>query len=83
MHPVGNCKNTSRFQIADRRLDRRSRSNDDCEGKDYCGVPTSGSGDSETENSISSSSQQALLALIKKSMSDLDVIIFEDYDKGF
>jgi len=38
--------------------------------------------DSETENSISSSSQQALLALIKKSMSDVDVIIFEDYDKG-
>lgn len=38
--------------------------------------------DSETENSISSSSQQALLALIKDSMSDVDVIIFEDYDKG-
>ena len=38
--------------------------------------------DSETENSISLSSQQALLALIKKSMSDVDVIIFEDYDKG-
>jgi len=38
--------------------------------------------DSETENSISSSSQQALLALIKDSLSDVDVIIFEDYDKG-
>jgi rfaE bifunctional protein kinase chain/domain len=38
--------------------------------------------DSETENSISLSSQQALLALIKDSMSDVDVIIFEDYDKG-
>jgi len=38
--------------------------------------------DSETENSISSSSQQALLAHIKDSMSDVDVIIFEDYDKG-
>lgn len=38
--------------------------------------------DSETENSISLSSQQALLALIKDSISDVDVIIFEDYDKG-
>jgi rfaE bifunctional protein kinase chain/domain len=38
--------------------------------------------DSETENSISLSSQQALLAHIKDSMSDVDVIIFEDYDKG-
>jgi rfaE bifunctional protein kinase chain/domain len=38
--------------------------------------------DSETENAISLSSQQALLALIKDSMSDVDVIIFEDYDKG-
>jgi rfaE bifunctional protein kinase chain/domain len=38
--------------------------------------------DSEMENSISLSSQQALLALIKDSMSDVDVIIFEDYDKG-
>ena len=38
--------------------------------------------DSETENSISLSSQQALLAHIKDSMSDMDVIIFEDYDKG-
>ncbi len=38
--------------------------------------------DSETENSISLSSQQALLALIKRSISDVDVIIFEDYDKG-
>lgn len=38
--------------------------------------------DSETENSISLSSQQALLAQIKDSMSDVDVIIFEDYDKG-
>jgi len=38
--------------------------------------------DSETENPISLSSQQALLALIKDSMSDVDVIIFEDYDKG-
>ena len=38
--------------------------------------------DSETENSISLSSQKALLALIKDSMSDVDVIIFEDYDKG-
>jgi len=38
--------------------------------------------DSETENAISLSSQQALLAHIKDSMSDVDVIIFEDYDKG-
>jgi rfaE bifunctional protein kinase chain/domain len=38
--------------------------------------------DSETENSISSSSQQALLAHIRGSISDVDVIIFEDYDKG-
>ena len=38
--------------------------------------------DSETENSISLSSQQALLALIKRSISDVEVIIFEDYDKG-
>ena len=38
--------------------------------------------DSETENPISLSSQKALLALIKDSMSDVDVIIFEDYDKG-
>ncbi len=38
--------------------------------------------DSETENSISLSSQQALWAHIKDSMSDVDVIIFEDYDKG-
>ena len=38
--------------------------------------------DSETENSISLSSQQALFALIKDSMADVDVIIFEDYDKG-
>ncbi len=38
--------------------------------------------DSETENPISSSSQQALLAHIKGSLADVDVIIFEDYDKG-
>jgi rfaE bifunctional protein kinase chain/domain len=38
--------------------------------------------DSETENSISLSSQQALLAHIKDLISDVDVIIFEDYDKG-
>jgi len=38
--------------------------------------------DSETENSISLSSQQALLAHIKGSLKDVDVIIFEDYDKG-
>ena len=38
--------------------------------------------DSETESSISSSSQKALLAYIKDSISDVDVIIFEDYDKG-
>ena len=38
--------------------------------------------DSETESSISSSSQKALLAHIKDSISDVDVIIFEDYDKG-
>jgi len=38
--------------------------------------------DSETENSISLLSQQALLDHIKDSMSDVDVIIFEDYDKG-
>ena len=38
--------------------------------------------DSETENSISSSSQQALLAHIRGSISDVDVIVFEDYDKG-
>jgi rfaE bifunctional protein kinase chain/domain len=38
--------------------------------------------DSETENTISSSSQQALLAHIKGSLKDVDVIIFEDYDKG-
>lgn len=38
--------------------------------------------DSETENSISSSSQQNLLAHIRKSISKVDVIIFEDYDKG-
>ena len=38
--------------------------------------------DSETESSISSSSQKALLAHIKDSISDVDVIIFEDDDKG-
>ena len=38
--------------------------------------------DSETESSISSSSHKALLAHIKDSISDVDVIIFEDYDKG-
>ena len=38
--------------------------------------------DSETESSISSSSQKALLSHIKDSISDVDVIIFEDYDKG-
>jgi rfaE bifunctional protein kinase chain/domain len=38
--------------------------------------------DSETENTISLSSQQALLAHIKGSLKDVDVIIFEDYDKG-
>ena len=38
--------------------------------------------DSETESSISSSSQKVLLAHIKDSISDVDVIIFEDYDKG-
>lgn len=38
--------------------------------------------DSETESSISSLSQQALLAHIRKSISNVDVIIFEDYDKG-
>ena len=38
--------------------------------------------DSETENAISLSSQQALLAHIRGSISDVDVIIFEDYDKG-
>ena len=38
--------------------------------------------DSETENSISLSSQQALLAHVRASISDVDVIIFEDYDKG-
>jgi rfaE bifunctional protein kinase chain/domain len=38
--------------------------------------------DSETESSISSLSQQALLAHIRMSISNVDVIIFEDYDKG-
>ena len=38
--------------------------------------------DSEMESSISSSSHKALLAHIKDSISDVDVIIFEDYDKG-
>lgn len=38
--------------------------------------------DSETEKAISSASVSALLAAVKASISHVDVIIFEDYDKG-
>ena len=38
--------------------------------------------DSETEKSISSASVAALLGAVKASISNVDVIIFEDYDKG-
>jgi rfaE bifunctional protein kinase chain/domain len=38
--------------------------------------------DSETEKSISSASVAALLSAVKASISNVDVIIFEDYDKG-
>ena len=38
--------------------------------------------DSETEKAISSASVSALLAAVKASISSVDVIIFEDYDKG-
>lgn len=38
--------------------------------------------DSETEKAISSTSVSALLAAVKAAISNVDVIIFEDYDKG-
>lgn len=38
--------------------------------------------DSETEKAISSASVSALLAAVKAAISNVDVIIFEDYDKG-
>jgi rfaE bifunctional protein kinase chain/domain len=38
--------------------------------------------DSETEKSISSASEASLLAAVKAAISNVDVIIFEDYDKG-
>ncbi|MEY4986854.1 MAG: hypothetical protein RL567_633 [Bacteroidota bacterium] len=38
--------------------------------------------DSETEQAISSDSVAALVSAIKASIKDVDVIIFEDYDKG-
>jgi rfaE bifunctional protein kinase chain/domain len=38
--------------------------------------------DSETEKAISSASVAALLAAVKEAISNVDVIIFEDYDKG-
>jgi rfaE bifunctional protein kinase chain/domain len=38
--------------------------------------------DSETEKAISSASVAALLAAVKAAISNVDVIIFEDYDKG-
>jgi rfaE bifunctional protein kinase chain/domain len=38
--------------------------------------------DSETEAQISQASSAALLAAIKASIAQVDVIIFEDYDKG-
>lgn len=38
--------------------------------------------DSETEQAISSASTVALVSAIRASISEVDVIIFEDYDKG-
>jgi len=38
--------------------------------------------DSETEQAISSASTVALVSAIRASIKDVDVIIFEDYDKG-
>ena len=38
--------------------------------------------DSETEKAISADSVAALLSAVKASISNVDVIIFEDYDKG-
>ena len=38
--------------------------------------------DSETEQAISSASSVALVSAIRASISEVDVIIFEDYDKG-
>jgi rfaE bifunctional protein kinase chain/domain len=38
--------------------------------------------DSETEKAISSTSVSALLAAVKAAIPNVDVIIFEDYDKG-
>ena len=38
--------------------------------------------DSETEQAISSASSVALVSAIRASIKDVDVIIFEDYDKG-
>jgi rfaE bifunctional protein kinase chain/domain len=38
--------------------------------------------DSETEASISRTSKSSLLQAIKSSISEVDVVIFEDYDKG-
>jgi rfaE bifunctional protein kinase chain/domain len=38
--------------------------------------------DSEMESSISLASQNALWHMIKSSIADVDVVIFEDYDKG-
>jgi rfaE bifunctional protein kinase chain/domain len=38
--------------------------------------------DSETEQAISSASEASLVAAVKAAISTVDVIIFEDYDKG-
>jgi hypothetical protein len=38
--------------------------------------------DSETEASISAASSQALLAQVKTWLPEVDVVLFEDYDKG-
>ena len=38
--------------------------------------------DSETEKAISSASEASLVAAVKAAISQVDVIIFEDYDKG-
>jgi rfaE bifunctional protein kinase chain/domain len=38
--------------------------------------------DSETEQAISSASEASLVAAVKAAISKVDVIIFEDYDKG-
>ncbi len=38
--------------------------------------------DSETERPISSASAASLVAAVKAAISDVDVVVFEDYDKG-